>query len=551
MAKFSRARGTISNIIRVFIQDNTSTKGAGLAGLVYNSTNLQIGVIREIGTSMTIYTGANIETITTIGTYQAPSASTKCRFKAVDGTNAPGLYEIHFHDDAGHFGAGDTSKNVQIYVWEITTTALNIAPIPIEIELGVFDMQTAVAKIGDEMALTALHRDYSEAGTAQAGTVNSITLAAGSTYAQNQIRVQKITIYEGTGFGQTRGITGFNATTKVCDVARNWEVTPDNTSKYKINNDFGPKVNPQLEVTVDATAWTALVNSISAIQADLGDPSVDTTTIYSRLLAVMAQLAAMSGGFAAHVNVASSTVISGTPTGAISLMNTDDDSRYIVTADGGTGALEFILKFSPLETMEIPVECHMHVYYNEAVGATNSLKLFGYNFQTAAWEAKQTFTNANSDGTYDVPVNASNSAPSAGTLETVSYAVGDVLLKFLQTNNEIGSTMNLDHITVGFVGNPLTLEAVEGSTILAKEATIAALPAPDNAGIAAIKVKTDTIIWSNITDIRDEALGKWVLDPTGKTLTLYRVDGVTVLKVFNLGDTVGDVPVFISRTPAA
>lgn len=66
----------------------------------------------------------------------------------------------------------------------------------------------------------------------------------------------------------------------------------------------------------------------------------------------------------------------------------------------------------------------------------------------------------------------------------------------------------------------------------ATQAAVAALPAPDNAGI---------------TDIRDEALGKWVLDPTAKTLTLYRVDGVTVLKTFNLTDTANGVPAFIAR----
>jgi hypothetical protein len=132
-------------MIRVFIQNNTLTTGKGLTGLVYNSTNLQITVIRELSATPTIYTGANIEDITTIGTYQAPSTSAKCRFKAIDGTNRSGEYEIHFHDDAGHFGAGDASKNVQIRVDEITTTALNIAPCLREIDLVAYDEQDAVA----------------------------------------------------------------------------------------------------------------------------------------------------------------------------------------------------------------------------------------------------------------------------------------------------------------------------------------------------------------------------------------------------------------------
>jgi len=67
-----------------------------------------------------------------------------------------------------------------------------------------------------------------------------------------------------------------------------------------------------------------------------------------------------------------------------------------------------------------------------------------------------------------------------------------------------------------------TLAEIEASTVLAKEATL--------------------------KDVHDEALGKWVVDPTAKTLTLYRIDG-SVLKVFNLGFTAATVDKFISRIP--
>lgn len=53
-----------------------------------------------------------------------------------------------------------------------------------------------------------------------------------------------------------------------------------------------------------------------------------------------------------------------------------------------------------------------------------------------------------------------------------------------------------------------------------------------------------------LTDIKDEAFGKWILDPTGKTLTLYRTDNVTVLKVFNLTTTATPVDAFLERAPA-
>jgi len=52
-----------------------------------------------------------------------------------------------------------------------------------------------------------------------------------------------------------------------------------------------------------------------------------------------------------------------------------------------------------------------------------------------------------------------------------------------------------------------------------------------------------------LTDIHDEAFGKWILDPIGKTLTLYKADGISVLKIFDLDTTQGTMPAFIARTP--
>jgi hypothetical protein len=70
-----------------------------------------------------------------------------------------------------------------------------------------------------------------------------------------------------------------------------------------------------------------------------------------------------------------------------------------------------------------------------------------------------------------------------------------------------------------------------------------------DAEIDAIKAKTDTVNWPDITDLKDEALGKWVLDHQANTLTLYRTDGVTVLKTFLLEATGDAVPAYITRTP--
>jgi hypothetical protein len=138
-----RKRGATSQMVRIFIPDNSVTTGAGVTGLTFESTNLRVSFIREKDSALTSYTGANIETITTIGTFQAPSSSSKCRFKE---TPIPGVYEIHFHDSATVFGAADASEKVIVLVAEDTTTALKIGPNAKEIQLTAFDLQTAIQK---------------------------------------------------------------------------------------------------------------------------------------------------------------------------------------------------------------------------------------------------------------------------------------------------------------------------------------------------------------------------------------------------------------------
>jgi len=92
-----RKNGATSNVIRRVLR-NSST-GQGLTGLTHSSSGLIISTICDNEASATAYTaaGSTIETITTLGTYAAPTA-TKCRFKEVDSTNHPGLYEIQLAD---------------------------------------------------------------------------------------------------------------------------------------------------------------------------------------------------------------------------------------------------------------------------------------------------------------------------------------------------------------------------------------------------------------------------------------------------------------------
>lgn len=95
----TRTNGATSVILRVKLLDSSVTTGAGLTGLTSASSGLIISTIADVEATATTYTvgGSTIESITTLGTYAAPTA-TKCRFKEVDATNHKGVYEIQLAD---------------------------------------------------------------------------------------------------------------------------------------------------------------------------------------------------------------------------------------------------------------------------------------------------------------------------------------------------------------------------------------------------------------------------------------------------------------------
>ena len=94
---YKRGQGSI--VIRLKILNSSVSTGAGLTGLTSSSTGLIISTIADTESAATAYTVAasNVETITTLGTYAAPTSG-KCRFKEVDATNHKGVYEIQIAD---------------------------------------------------------------------------------------------------------------------------------------------------------------------------------------------------------------------------------------------------------------------------------------------------------------------------------------------------------------------------------------------------------------------------------------------------------------------
>jgi hypothetical protein len=157
-------RGSTSVRRYIFIGDSSSTTGAGLANLVFNSAGL---VAYYIAGDLSNEVQITLATAT-LGSY------TSGGFIAVDNTNMPGWYEIGIPD-----AALDAGNEVAIQF----RGATNMVPVNIYIELDAFDYQTATQPVnvtqisGDATAADTLEL-FAEALDQATGQIDSGTLAA-------------------------------------------------------------------------------------------------------------------------------------------------------------------------------------------------------------------------------------------------------------------------------------------------------------------------------------------------------------------------------------
>src|SRR3990172_1550003 len=143
-----RKHSSTSNIIRLVLKH--ATTGVGLTGLSSASTGLIISTIADNEATATAYTvaGSTVETITTLGTFAAPTA-TKCRFKEVDATNHKGLYELQFAD--ARFSVASAKRFIVSL-----TGATNLLDADYEIQLVQFDPYAALATPTNITAATGI-----------------------------------------------------------------------------------------------------------------------------------------------------------------------------------------------------------------------------------------------------------------------------------------------------------------------------------------------------------------------------------------------------------
>lgn len=157
--KLSLVKGTTSKLVQIFVLDSSSTVGAGLTGLVYNSASLTAYYYREgAGSAVAI----SLVTMT-LGTW------TSGGFVVVDGTNMPGVYQLALPDAALASGA----KSVVVML----KGAANMAPVLLEIELTVIDNQVATAAAVWDEAISG-HVTAGTTGATLNAVPSSTTIAA-------------------------------------------------------------------------------------------------------------------------------------------------------------------------------------------------------------------------------------------------------------------------------------------------------------------------------------------------------------------------------------
>jgi hypothetical protein len=186
MAKLNYGVSPTSVVLRVKLLNSSVTTGAGLTGLTYSSSGLLISTIQIAEATPTVYTaaGSTIETITTLGTYAAPTA-TKCRFKEVDATNHPGLYEIQFAN------ARFASENNQCSLIVSVSGATNLAQCDIEVELSAYSVLSVAGAVGSVTgAVGSVTGNVGGTVASVTGAVGSVT--AGVTLADSAITAAKI-----------------------------------------------------------------------------------------------------------------------------------------------------------------------------------------------------------------------------------------------------------------------------------------------------------------------------------------------------------------------
>lgn len=256
---------------------------------------------------------------------------------AADGTDAVGLVPVVTLAKAGGaFGAGAGAVAELANGWYKYTAAIadldTIGALAMRAAVATADTLDVVHQV-TAFDLNAAADSTISAGTAQAGAVGSITLAAGEPAVDNALAGVVCRIVSGTGAKQTRLITGYVGATKVATPDRNWTTAPDNTSVYVLIAANPVGVDP---VVIKDSSLTAAKFSADALAAMAGKLSAKPAVLVATLTAIKTSAArSMRQAFDTVVTLA------GAFNGATVKVETTEDETAVapVWTDASAGGL--------------------------------------------------------------------------------------------------------------------------------------------------------------------------------------------------------------------
>lgn len=168
--KLKLHQGTTQKLCRIFIQDSTSTSGAGLTGLTSGSAGLTFYyAIEGVGATVAVTLSAG-----TLGTWSSGG------FVAVDAAHMPGVYEVGLPNLMLASGAS---------VIGYLQGATNMVPCLLEIELDAVNYQSATSFVASVPAVV--------------GAVGSVTGNVGGSVASVTAPVTAGTVSDKTGYALT------------------------------------------------------------------------------------------------------------------------------------------------------------------------------------------------------------------------------------------------------------------------------------------------------------------------------------------------------------
>lgn len=272
--KLSIKAGATSQTVNIWIQDKTSTAGAGLTGLVFNTSGLTAYYALPLAASVAI-TLATLSAVT--------SAYSSGGFKEIDATNMPGWYRFDIPNAAIASG-----RFVSIHF----QLGGNMAPLPIEIELTGWDNQDAVhgglsclpntgVTTNASLLTSGTGTDQISVTTGQVnlGKILGTTVSTPATAGILDVNVKNMNNVAGTAITTIKAVQGLTTadTITTCTTATNLTNAPT-------AGDF----TATMKTSLNAATPASVVGAVGSVTGSVGSVTGLTasnldTTVSSRL----------------------------------------------------------------------------------------------------------------------------------------------------------------------------------------------------------------------------------------------------------------------------